>query len=163
MRAAMIAWTTGLVTLAWGSSSTARAEGISVGGGLVYGTEAEKVGLQLNGYYDLSEAVMNLRVGGAFNYFFVQEGLSYSALNANAQYVFLRPDALMVYGLAGLNLTFVSVETPIGDVSNTEIGLNLGIGAEYSVAEQVGLFAEIKYVISEADQAVIGLGARYRF
>jgi opacity protein-like surface antigen len=164
MRAAHLIVTTGLLSAALAlDSAPASAEGISAGGGFVYGTEIEELGIQLNGYYDLGDVVENLRVGGDFTYFFAPEGLTYWTLNANGHYIFLRPDALMVYGLAGLNLSHVSIDLGFVTASDDEIGLNLGAGLEYSVVEQLGLYAEIKYVISEANQAVLGAGARYRF
>ena len=164
MRAAHLIVTTGLLSAALAlDSSPASAEGISAGGGLVYGTEIEELGIQLNGYYDLGDVVENLRVGADFTYWFVDDPASVWTFNINGHYIFLRPDAALVYGLAGLNIYHYSVEAFGFETSVTEPGLNLGIGGEYSVAEQLGLYAELKYVISDADQAVLGAGARYRF
>lgn len=144
------------------SSRPASAEG-RVGGGLAYGTEIEEFGLQLNGYYDLASTLAGLRVGGEFTYFFASDPTTFWTLNANGHYVFYDADALGIYGLAGLNLSRVTVDIGFGSASSTEIGLNLGAGAEYAVAERVSLFGELKYVVSDFDQAVIVAGARYAF
>jgi hypothetical protein len=48
-------------------------------------------------------------------------------------------------------------------VSDTEVGLDLGIGAEYAVVPNVELFGELKYVIIDGAQAVFTIGGRYLF
>jgi len=139
-----------------------------IGAGLVYGTEIEEVGLQLNGYYGLDQ-VPGLRVGAEFAYYLVDDPVSFWTLDLNAQYRFIEPGPFGAYGIAGLDIARVSLDLDLGDfggdasTSSTEIGLNLGIGAEYAVVPNVELFGEIKYVISDYDQAVLALGARYLF
>lgn len=142
-------------------AAPAAAEGVSAGGGVVYGTEVEEVGLHLDGYYDLSEQVESLWAGGAFNYFFVGSGLSFWALNFNGQYTLYEEGPLRAYGLGGINVTRVSVEVLGVAEGTTEFGLNLGGGAAYRVAEAIDVVGELKYVLSDADQLVVGVGARY--
>lgn len=140
-----------------------------LGAGLVYGTEIEEVGLQLNGYYGLDQVLPGLRVGAEFAYYFVSDPVTFWTIDINGQYRFIEPGPFGAYAIAGLDIARVSVDLDLGafggdaSSSSTEIGLNLGIGAEYAVVPNVELFGEIKYVISDYDQAVIALGARYLF
>jgi outer membrane immunogenic protein len=134
-----------------------------VGAGVVYGTEIEEAGLLLNGYYGLDQVLPGLRVGADFSYYFVSDPASFWTLDLNGQYRFLPPGPFGVYALAGLEIARASFEVLGTDVSNTEVGLNLGIGAEYAVVPNVELFGELKYVIIEGDQAVIAIGGRYLF
>ena len=159
-RSAFLLGSLALVWLALDARS-ARAEGISAGGGLAYGSEVEELGIQLNGYYDLAPHVENLRLGGAFTYYFADDPVTYWELDLNGQYVFVRPDQFLFYGFGGLNFSHVEVDLGFAQQSDTKVGLNLGIGGEFSVAEQVGLFVDLKYVVSDFDQAVIAFGARF--
>lgn len=140
-----------------------------IGAALTYGTEVEEVGLQLNGYYGLGEVLPTLpglRVGAEFTYYLVDDPLTLWTLDLNGQYRFIEPGPFGAYGIAGLDIAHVSVDVDLGPLggassSNTDIGLNLGIGAEYAVVENVELFGELKYVISDLDQAVLAIGGRF--
>ena len=86
-------------------------------------------------------------------------------LNGNFQYYFLAEDNVSVYGLAGLNFFFWKTKYDDDvfddeDESDTELGLNLGIGANFHVGNVIP-FAELKYVAGDVDQAVILLGAKF--
>jgi hypothetical protein len=133
-----------------------------VGAGIVYGTEIEEAGLLLNGYYGLDQVLPGLRVGADFSYYFVPDPLTFWTLDLNGQYRFIEPGPFGAYALAGLEIARVSIDVA-GAGSNTDVGLNLGIGAEYAVVPNVELFGELKYVIIEGDQAVLAIGGRYLF
>jgi outer membrane protein X len=136
-----------------------------LGAALLYGTEAEAVGLQANGYYGL-DAVPGLRLGAELSYFFTDDPVTWWTIDVNGQYRFIEPGPFGAYVIAGLDIATVSVDVdlgPLGDASesDTRVGLNLGVGAEYAVAESFELFAEVKYVISDFDQAVLAIGGRF--
>lgn len=65
-----------------------------------------------------------------------------------------------MYGLAGLNITTVS--PAFTDDSETEAGINVGIGTEYYL-DFLSIYGELKYVLSDFDQLVLGAGARIPF
>ena len=46
--------------------------------------------------------------------------------------------------------------------SDTKLGLNIGMGGNYIITEQLTGFAETKYIVSNADQAVITVGILYK-
>ncbi|MFN1833777.1 outer membrane beta-barrel protein [Balneola sp. MJW-20] len=148
---------------------------IEVGAGLVLGTGAydgagdvnNDIGLKVDGRYDINEQIA---VGADFTFFFPKDesGVKFklSALNLNGFYDFLNEEEFNLYGLAGLNIAFWEIEFPDvggffggGSISDTEIGLNIGAGAEY-VMNFGNLFGEVKYVISDLDQLVIAAGVR---
>ena len=169
-------------------SAEAYASGeVILGGGLVYGSDIARPGLQLGGYYafDRNSKLANLRLGLDLDVFLSNsddfEGgtttVSWMDLDVNGQYVFLAPkdQPFLVYGLAGLNFARVGVNVDYNemlsarDIDNHDlrVGVNLGAGAEYAVdvGEKNGadfsLYAEGKYVISEANQLVFAAGARF--
>ncbi|UII22600.1 outer membrane beta-barrel protein [Fulvivirga ligni] len=139
---------------------------IRAGAQLVYGTEAESPGLGLNGEYQFTES---WAASVSFNYFFPRDlgyyDLKWFEVNLNAQYHF-DVETVKPYALAGLNITTISLPYNYYDVygsnsSNTEIGLNLGAGANIDLGSKFMPFAELRYVISDADQLVLGAGVKY--
>ncbi|MEX1136378.1 MAG: outer membrane beta-barrel protein, partial [Balneolales bacterium] len=126
--------------------------------------------LQLNGYYRLP-ANEQIFVGGDFTYYFpdeetafdVEQRLTWMEFNINGQYHFIEDDELRAYGLGGLN--YISVRSSVeadgfeASDSESEIGLNIGGGVEYDL--EFGLvYGELKFIISDADQLVLGGGIR---
>lgn len=83
---------------------------------------------------------------------------SFWAINLNGHYIFTAENEYHIYGLGGLNLATAEPSVP-GD-SESELGINLGVGGEYHL-ENFSLYSELKYVIGEFDQVVIGVGARF--
>lgn len=163
----------------------------SLGAGLVFGTgvfEGEfgdelnnDLGIQVNGYYSVTPEI---RIGGDFTYYFPQEfsesgqGFSYtmeagvSEININGHYLFVNEADLVVYALAGINITRVSIEERdfdefFGDesfsASESETGLNLGAGLEYNL-NFANFYAEVKLANlgGDADQFVLGAGLRFK-
>ncbi|NGP76498.1 porin family protein [Balneolaceae bacterium YR4-1] len=139
------------------NTANAQSGDFKLGGGLLYGTEVESVGLQVNGVYRFTEewageADLGIYFPGD------DTGLdSFWEINANAQYLFLLEDEFHLYGLAGLN---VSTAKNIVSDTNSELGINLGGGGEYHL-ENLSIFTELKYIIGDFDQLVIGAGVRF--
>ncbi|MDX1628036.1 MAG: hypothetical protein R3345_05020, partial [Fulvivirga sp.] len=66
------------------------------------------------------------------------------------------------YALGGLNLATIGFDNPFGDDdSNTELGLNLGIGTNFNINSSVMPFAQLRFVIGDADQAVLSFGVKF--
>jgi len=150
--------------------------GIKVGGGLMFGSGVNgssdldnHLGLRLNGVYTIDE---QFRAGADIGYFFPdkQGGLKMTVweLDLNGNYVFYNDatNGASAYALAGLNYLNMNVDydtnSQFGTVSgsDSEAGLNLGVGGEYAVNFGV-LYAEMKYVLSNADELVIDAGVRF--
>lgn len=127
-----------------------------IGGGFAYGTEVEEFGLNLNGEFFLKN---NLAIGPEFTYFFAENDVSWWTLDADGHFYFSGSSAASVYGLAGLNLTTFDSGFPNAD-ADTELGINLGIGANFDINSVVLPFAQFKFVISDYDQAVLSFGVR---
>jgi opacity protein-like surface antigen len=136
------------------------------GVGLMYGSEVEQLGIRVDGVYTINE---QFRGVADFGYYFPEDmnggSINYWELNINGNYMFFSdPDqGLNAYALAGLNFFNASVEIDgFGSSSSNETGLNLGAGLEYNL-DFAELFAEAKFVISDADQLNIGAGLRFPF
>jgi outer membrane immunogenic protein len=152
-----------VISLACYGASSAQ---VRVGGMLGYGTEVEQWGLGLTGEFFLNEK-MSIAPGLLFYFPEKNNGVKVSVweLNGNFQYYFVTDEPVSVYGLAGLNLTTVKVKFDdtfpgTADNSESELGLNLGIGANFHVGNVLP-FAELKYVAGDIDQAVISLGVKF--
>ncbi len=136
------------------------------GGGLAFGTEIESLGIQGRFDYAITEQIL---LAPDLTYFFGKsEGsidLNWFDINLNGNYLFDtgNPD-IIPYALAGLNFAIVSASYDgfgdFGDSSSTEIGLNLGGGADFIVGTII-IFGELRYAISSADQLVIAGGVKF--
>lgn len=141
----------------------------SIGGGIIYGSEIEKLGLQLMYYYFMTTSIA---LGGDVSFFFPEKtefvGSSFTqtliTLNVMAHYVLYTSVIMRAYALAGLNYAlfrFKSEGTGFdGSDTSSELGLNLGGGIEYALASGF-LFLELKYILSEFDQLVLAIGYRH--
>jgi hypothetical protein len=146
----------------------ASAQQTVVGGGVVYVTDVEgfDLGFQVNGYLAIA-AVPGLRVGGDFTYYlphketFGSESITVNlmAFNGNAHYFFMSTPEMGLYGLGGLSLARISASFMGQSESDTEMGLNLGIGAEFHLGFGA-LYGEAKMVTGDADRIVVGGGIR---
>lgn len=101
------------------------------------------VGLPMTGVHE------NVDFLGDFTIFFPEpEGLDYFEVNANLTYDFpVEGGSVMPFGLAGLNIARVSLDTVVGEASNTEVGLNVGGGIRFdagTLRPTVGIRLEIE-------------------
>ncbi|MEN7550826.1 outer membrane beta-barrel protein [Rapidithrix thailandica] len=138
---------------------------INVGGGLVYGSEIENLGLGVNGQYFFTD---NIAGQAEINFFFPKEqGAIKSSLwdiSLNANYVFDTDIAVKPYLLGGLNIASAKVkaESIYGDFTSTDtkVGLNIGGGADFDIGKAVTPNAQLRYVIGDYDQLVLLLGVK---
>ncbi|MEM7107403.1 MAG: outer membrane beta-barrel protein [Bacteroidota bacterium] len=131
-----------------------------IGGGFAYGTEIEEFGIQVNGEFFLKS---DLAIAPDFNYFFAEDPVSFWTINADVHYYFSESGAVSLYGLGGFNLATISVDSDLAgsDNSSTEFGVNLGIGANFDINAAITPFTQLKFVISDFDQAVLAFGVRF--
>ncbi|MGK7388806.1 MAG: outer membrane protein [Candidatus Cyclobacteriaceae bacterium M2_1C_046] len=129
----------------------------TVGGGLAYGAEVEAIGIQAGATYAFTEEIS----GAADVIIFFPDGYDWWELNINGHYRFFSEDNIALYGLAGLNYATLSVDLgQFGSASDSELGLNIGGGAEFGL-DFAKLYTEIKYVIGNADQLTLSAGLRF--
>jgi opacity protein-like surface antigen len=155
-----------LILIAFFSFTTVNAQ-ISLGGGLGYATEIDNLNFHLDGNYAFNE---KWEGAATFTYYLTGEeaagfDLSWYGFDFNAHYNFSEYTNGKIYGLAGLNIMMVSVsyDDPtgmIGDIStsDTDIGLNIGVGTKYALNEKLSLFGEAKYTIAGAGFFNLGAG-----
>lgn len=139
--------------------SSIYAQGIKVGGGLSYGNEINNIGLRADGVYSFNK---DWSAALSATYYLPKNDLSWFIVDANAQYNFVKQDNLIVYGLAGLNMTMWNFSADLGpfgkvETSGTDTGINVGAGARKNVGK-IELFGEVKYVLSGAEFFSIGAG-----
>lgn len=161
-------------------NTNAQSQDIQLGGGLVFGTGVfdfdeldNDLGLRLEGLYTINE---EFRATGDFTYFFPKSESGVDAnligINLNGNYLFYAEDEITAYGLAGINIAILTIDTPQqtvpgfgtfgGSESESEFGLNLGAGIEYALSS-ANLFGEVKFggLAGDADQFVLAAGVRF--
>lgn len=141
--------------------STSSYSQIKAGAGLVWGSEVEEIGFQLRGIYTINEA---WRAGVDFIFWFDGvEDVSIWEMNTNAHYIFSTSEKANLYALGGLNFFTLKLDTSNGSNSSTEVGLNIGAGGELFFTDKISGIAELRYVLGDADQLVIGAGVLFAF
>lgn len=147
-----------------GFGLTASAQ-LSLGGGLAYNIEAEELGINIRGVYDINET---WRGQAGFVYYLAGEGVNFSEINLNANYVFSDNGAgTKIYGLAGLNFFRVGFDDiNVGGIiiegaSATETGFNVGAGINLGLSDQLSIYGEAKYILSDFDGLGLVAGVLY--
>lgn len=160
---------------------------LRAGAGLVYATEVSNVGINLNGVYSFTD---QWEGSLGFTHIFEKDYLTYNMLDFDVHYVFYTPDEkLNVYGLAGLGFTFWDIDSPTIYISDytgfdfgmsatsalistpnasmsgngTDLGLNLGVGANYKLSDKLNLAPEIRLTVTDNTYLRIGATLQYRF
>ena len=134
---------------------------ISIGGGLVYGTEIENIGISINGLYEINES---WRAAPTFTYFLKKNYVNWSVLDLDAHYNFTEIENLgNLYALGGLSLTFWNWDNDFNwgipglDLNGTEFGINLGVGLYKKINEGLILTPELRYTLGDADYLRLGV------
>ena len=113
-----------------------------VGGGFAYGTEIEKLAIQLGAIFDINAPI---EIAPDFKYYFTDEFETFWELNANVHYNLTKDEKNNFFLLGGLNYATRSFEIFGISGSNSEIGLNIGAGADFNLGG-FSLVPEVKYV-----------------
>ena len=146
-----------LLALSYPTRLSAQGE---IGGGLLFGTDADEIGLGLKGRIPLSPR-FDLSPGINLFVFDANDNRThyYWEVNADVHALFDATPELLVYPLAGLNLGVKQWRyAQRDDRSDVQAGINLGAGAAYYFTPTLAGFSELKFVLSEYDQAVLTLG-----
>jgi opacity protein-like surface antigen len=159
------------------SLSSAYAQQTTVGAGLAYGSEVEQAGIVINGQYFFNDKVAvapsllfyfpnTQRYSGSG--FTTEARTSVWEFNADVNYYFYSKDMIKLFGVGGLNITGIksTVKTTgnfnqKNSASDTEAGINLGIGTDVNLGSNIVPFIVLKYTVSDFDQLVIQGGVRF--
>jgi outer membrane protein X len=138
------------------AASTASAQKIGVF--LGYVTEVEELGIGVNGEFNINS---NMSIAPSFVYWFPEDPISWWEFNANVNYYFATAGSADFYGLAGFNLFGIDYDID-GVDGETEVGLNLGAGANFNIGKNWEPFTELKFVLGDADQLGLFFGAKFK-
>lgn len=160
------------------TATYAQAQTKTIGAGLAFGTDISKPGLAVNGQYFINDA---LAIAPSFIFYlpdktevtvFGTTSTTTSMLwefNADVNYYFY-DEAVKLYGIGGINLSFFSYKykttgsfSSQSSGSDTNVGLNLGIGSDFKTSGNIIPFALMKFTISDYQQLVIMGGVRFPF
>lgn len=145
---------------------------LRAGGGLVYATDIGNIGINLNAAYSITE---EWEGAFAYSHIFRKDYTSFNIIDLDGHYIFHELDEkLSFYGIGGLGFTFWNTKVPSMDLewgvstpeitsSGTEIGLNLGIGTNYKLSDELNLAPEMRYTIMNGGYFRIGVSVQYLF
>ena len=135
---------------------------VRFGGGVAYGFDIEEIAISANALVGLNE---KLAIQPSFNYYFVGEGVTFWELNGDLHYSLTGSETLDLYALGGISIVRTAIEAVIFgvpfSVSDTVIGLNLGVGANFGSGGNITPFGELKYTVGDASQLVLSAGIRF--
>lgn len=133
----------------------------SVGLSFNYGSWIETLGFGLKFNYNITD---NIRLAPNFTYFIKNNNANIWDINTDVNYLFRVAPKFKIYPIAGLSLATWHLKYENVKTNETRFGLNLGAGFEYDITREWAVNFEIKYrIMSDIDQAVIGLGVLYKF
>ncbi len=142
-----------------------------VGAMLAYGSEIENIGIGATAEFGILE---KLSIAPSFIYYLPKEEgpikWNWWELNADANYYFLQDEGFQLFGLAGINYSQIEVKSDVNpafgggsyEVSDGKIGLNLGAGVNLDLGGNIMPFANLKYVIIDDGQLVVGAGVKFK-
>lgn len=136
---------------------------LRLGAGMGFGFDSEAFTIFARGAYDFTEQI---RANATFNYYFLEDievlGDKYGSnafdLNLDLHYTFASMPTISFYGLAGANVIIASVDAPGVDGSETDFGLNLGLGGLFGIADKADIVTEFKYTIGGTEQLFFTAG-----
>ena len=130
----------------------------AVGGHLVFAENNKNLGIGVKGQYSFTN---HLRGQASFNYYLKSNDVTLWDLNLDAHYLFNVAKKVNVYPLAGVTYSHWSHDNL--DLSDGNIGINLGGGAEFELNSKWNLGAELKFqIINNYNQLVLSLGVGYK-
>src|SRR5690625_7688114 len=94
-----------------------------------------------------------LQFGGSLIYYFPKDNHNFMEVNANAGYIFYEEFMFKSHAYTGLNYARSKVDTGNDSLTDSAIGLNLGLSAEFDFGGVLRL-GDLKYVISGLAQPV---------
>src|SRR5688572_1688029 len=122
------------------------------------GGDLDETGLGIVAEFGVAQKVS---IAPQFILYFPGNDVSLFELNLNGNYYFFNQDVFELYGLGGLNFTRVGYEVAGENESDSEIGLNLGIGTNFQFGKKFVPFAEFRFTLGEYDQIALGLGVKF--
>jgi len=130
-----------------------------LGLGLTKGADIDDIGLYVGYQFGLAPKI---NLGPDMTYYLTSSGLTYFEINFNLFYSFVADGNLSVYGLAGLQFAYASIDLGfLGSSSNSEIGINLGLGIQINLGG-ASLFLEPKFTINGFEQLAFSGGVRFK-
>jgi len=147
---------------------SAKAQDVALKGGLGYAMQSDKMGVLLGARVGITNEI---DLTGGFGLFFPDK---YTTGNGNkvksniwmfdvdGHYNFTPGSAVKLYPLVGINFTTGMVKVNDTKTTNTEVGMNMGGGLAYSFSSKVDGFFELKYILGNADQGMLGFGIFYK-
>ncbi|MFZ1809007.1 MAG: hypothetical protein WAU36_17375 [Cyclobacteriaceae bacterium] len=147
-----------LILVGFISISLAQKTGdLRIGAGLIYGTELEEAGININAEYLLTEKIS---LAPSYSIFFVPDPVSYNVLNIDGRYYFLSGSS-QVYGLLGFANATSTIDFFGSKIRARDSGLNIGGGALFPLNDTFGINAQMKYSTPGDGQLVLQGGIVY--
>lgn len=126
----------------------------NIGAHVLYGMQMSNIGLGVK-YQNCITDVVRLEAVG--DYYLETDGYSMFDVNVNGHYLFPLSDKITAYPLVGINYT--NWKNGNSDSRNSGVGLNVGGGVQYKLADKICIGAELKYqTVNGFSTPIVGAG-----
>lgn len=123
-----------------------------------YPDDVSMIGLGAKFRYNVTDPI---RLEGAFTYFLEKDNVSMWDFSADAQWLFPVAEKVTLYPAAGLGIYGYKADFgSFGSHSDSELGLNLGGGADFRISEKTAITAQLKYNTA-IERVVISAGVAF--
>ncbi len=152
---------------------------LGVGVNIGYGASSDikKPSIGIKAVYDITEL---FTIAPSFNYYFqnketfedFESKLNVWDINCDVHFNLLHKESFKLYPLAGISYLHAKATASVSDegekfeLSNSDgkIGVNLGVGAQFSLGSHFAIAPEVKYqIISDFNQIVPSVAVMYKF
>ena len=134
-----------------------------VGGFVGYGSSRQQAGLGTIAEFPVSDKVS---LSPSLLFYFPESTNTFRynwlEFNTNVNYYFFQQGAINVYGIGGMNYfnQHVKNKDTGSSSSHGDVGVNLGVGSYFNVNKNFYPFAELKFVLGDADQMALFFGVK---
>ncbi|MEJ2005442.1 MAG: outer membrane beta-barrel protein [Cyclobacteriaceae bacterium] len=133
-----------------------------LGAGLAWGSDVDDLGLGINGEFFVKD---NISINPGLILYFEDNGRyddrDWWEINVNGNFYFATEGSVDFYGVGGINLTTRSIKSGGERDGDTELGVNLGIGANFNTNGSILPYTQFKYIAGNYDQAVLFFGIKF--
>jgi outer membrane protein X len=125
-----------------------------------YASDGEFLGLGAKFRYNVTDPI---RLEAAFTYYLPKNSVNMWDFSADAQWLFPVSDKVTLYPAAGLGIYGVKVDLgAFGSASSSDLGLNLGGGADFHISDKTAITAQLKYSTA-IESVILSAGVAFNF
>ena len=157
----LIALTMSMTAIAQEKGDMAVGAHLALSTGRHSGNNYTNIGIGAKLQYNIADPI---RLEGSFTYYIEKDFVSMWDCSFNGHYLVSVANLVTVYPLAGLGIFGTKMDYGLRAISDSNICVNLGIGVDYKLTDQLILNAELKSkIVNNWNRLMLSAGVTYKF